>query len=241
MLESTRRPTSNQSFRQWRRGPLSAEPAGPTAIRWSSQRRWQGAAIILLPVSCEFYQLPQLPANCWTPEGVVGIRSCRMLIKLKPPSCSRWRIWSITRIHPRAGPAHLYGGTWIRRFSNPGQSLADLDGASKEEQDAHGSRAGKTTPVSSFMVQHPRVTQGSISAVGEVPAMMFGLHGNMGEAIASEAASTAGHVAAATLPNKFANQGAQDALDQAKRIIAGQATTTDRCGMQRNDWANLKA
>jgi hypothetical protein len=107
------------------------------------------------------------------------------------------------------------------------QSMADTMGYTKDEQDALA-QVGKTTPVSTFFVKHPRVAQGTISAVGELPATLMGLHGNLAESAATEAGSIAGHVAAATLPYKMANQGAQDALDQAKRIIAGQPTTTDR-------------
>jgi hypothetical protein len=108
-----------------------------------------------------------------------------------------------------------------------GQSMADSMGYSKDEQDALA-QVGKTTPVSSFFVQHPKVAQGTISAIGELPATLMGLHGNLAESAATEAGSIAGHVAAATLPYKYASQGSQDALDQAKRIIAGQPTTTDR-------------
>jgi hypothetical protein len=101
-----------------------------------------------------------------------------------------------------------------------GTAPADAMGLTDAQADALKA-VPKAAPIASGMVAHPRITQGAVGAVTELPAMALGLHGNIAEAMATESMGIGGHVAAAYLPVIRQAAAQQAALNAAKYKIAG--------------------
>jgi hypothetical protein len=101
-----------------------------------------------------------------------------------------------------------------------GTAPADAMGLTDAQADALKA-VPKAAPIASGMVAHPRITQGAVGAVTELPAMALGLHGNIAEAMATESMGIGGHVAAAYLPVIKQAAAQQAALNAAKYKIAG--------------------
>lgn len=110
--------------------------------------------------------------------------------------------------------------SFISKDIGTGLSKADEAGMTPAEQKIL-SKVGTTTPVSSYMMQHPKVALGVLGPVSELPALVMGLHGNPGGAVAAGLLGGAADIGAFQGANYLANRGARSSMDEVSRAIGG--------------------
>jgi hypothetical protein len=124
----------------------------------------------------------------------------------------------------------------LRKDVTTGTSKADNLGFTGPEQDALA-KVGTTTPVSSFIQQHPFRAEGMMAPLFEAPMVAFGVHGEPGMATVSGLGGAGLHLGAYFGSKALEQAGARATLGDAARIIGGVPTTgATKQAMANPDW-----